>query len=145
MVLKTTIIQYGWSYGKRDDQYDNESLGSTETAVNLEKSVKIPMRNKKSEHDVKMCGRQEDKNTNKNTNGQGWTTTDVNSKRKPKSMASSNTIIDSIISSINIECNIDTNGTIEAKIDSPVSNNRCTIPDKNVYDKNVHDEDKKNK
>jgi hypothetical protein len=97
MVLKTTLIQYGWSYGKGDDQYDNESLGSTETAVNLEKSVKILMRNKKNEHDVKMCSRQEDKDTNKNTNDQGWTTIDANSKRKPKSMASSNTIIDSII------------------------------------------------
>jgi hypothetical protein len=114
----------------------------------LEKSVKISMRNKKNEHDVKMCSRQEDrnKNKNKNTNDQGWTTIDANSKRKPKSMASSNTIIDSIISSTNIECNIDTNGTIEAKIDSPVRNNRCTVPDKNVYNKNVHDEvyDKKN-
>jgi hypothetical protein len=146
MVLKTTFIQYGWSYGKGDDQYDNESLGSTETAVNLEKSVENSMRNKKNEYDAKMCSRQEDKNTNKNTNNQGWTAIDANSKRKPKSMASSTTIIESIISSINIECNIDTNGTIEAKIDSPVSNNRCIIPDKNVYDKNVHDKvyDKKN-
>jgi hypothetical protein len=61
-------------------------------------------------------------------------------------MASNNTSIDSIISSINIECNIDTNGTIEAKINSPIRNNRCTIPDKKVYDKNAHDEvyDKKN-
>jgi hypothetical protein len=105
------------------------ALLSNKTAVNLEKSVKFLMKNKKNEHDVKMCSRQEDKNTNKNT-----------SKRKPKSMASSNTIIDSIISSINIECNIDTNGTIEAKIDPPVRNNICTISDKNVYDKNVHDE-----
>jgi hypothetical protein len=146
MVIKTTFVHTGWSYCKGDDQYDNESLGSTETAVNLEKSVKISMRNKKNEHDIKMCSRQEDKNKNKNINDQGWTTIDANSKRKPKSMASNNTTIDSIISSINIECNIDTNGTIEAKINSPIRNNRCTIPDKNVYDKNAHDEayDKKN-
>jgi hypothetical protein len=139
MVIKTTFVHTGWSYGKGDDQYDNESLGSTETAVNLEKSVKISMRNKKNEHDVKMCSRQEDKNKNKNINDQGWTTIEAN-KRKPKSVASNNTSIDSIISSINIECNIDTNGTIEAKINSPIRNNRCTIPDKNVYDKNAHDE-----
>jgi hypothetical protein len=146
IVLKTAIIQYGWSYSKGDDQYDNESLGSTETAVNLEKSVKISVRNKKNEHEVKMCSKQEDKNKNKNINDQGWTTIDANSKRKPKYMASSNTTIDPIISYINIECNIDTNGTIKAKIDSPVRNNRCTIPDKKVYNKNLHDElyDKKN-
>jgi hypothetical protein len=52
MVIKTPFVHTGWSYGKGDDQYDNESLGSTETAVNLKKSVKISMRNKKNEHDV---------------------------------------------------------------------------------------------
>jgi hypothetical protein len=68
MVIKTTFVHTGWSYGKGDDQYDNESLGSTETAVNLEKSLEISMRNKKNEHDVRMCSRQEDKNKNKNIN-----------------------------------------------------------------------------
>jgi hypothetical protein len=34
MVFKTNTIQCGWSYGNDDDQYDNESLGSTKTAVN---------------------------------------------------------------------------------------------------------------
>jgi hypothetical protein len=40
MVFKTNTIHCGWSYGKGDDQYDNESLGSTKTADNLEKSEK---------------------------------------------------------------------------------------------------------
>jgi hypothetical protein len=31
MVIKATVIHSGWSYGKGDDQYDNESLCSTET------------------------------------------------------------------------------------------------------------------
>jgi hypothetical protein len=43
--------------------------------------------------------------------------------------------IDSIISSIDVEFNIDTNETLEANIDSPIRENRCIIPDKNVYDR----------
>jgi hypothetical protein len=37
MVIKSTLVHSGWSYGKGDDQYDNESIGSTRTAFNLEK------------------------------------------------------------------------------------------------------------
>jgi hypothetical protein len=81
MVIKAAFLHSGWSYGNGDDQYDNESLGSTKTAFNLEKSVENLKKNKKNEYDKKMCSRQEDKHTNKH----GWTTIDVNSKRKPKS------------------------------------------------------------
>jgi hypothetical protein len=130
MVFKTTLIHCGWSYGKGDDQYDNESIGSTKNAVNLEKSVKNSKKNKKNEHDKKMCSSRQEA---KHTNDQGWTTIDANSKRKPKSTNSEHTTINSTISSIdiefNIEFNIDTNGTLEAKIDSPVQKNHCTIPD----------------
>jgi hypothetical protein len=125
MVIKLTFVQCGWSYGDGDDQYDNESLGSTEIAVVWEKSVKNLVKNKKNKHDDKMCSRQEDKHTNY----QGWTAIDANSKRKPKSTNSKLTTIGSIISSIDIEFNIDTSGTLEAKIVSPVRTNRCTIPD----------------
>jgi hypothetical protein len=65
------------------------------------------------------------------------TTIDANSKSKPKSTNSELKTIDSIISSIDIEFNIDTNGTLEAKIDSPVRKNCCTIPDTRF---NNHDE-----
>jgi hypothetical protein len=88
-------------------------------------------RNKKNEYDVKMCSRQEDKHTN----DQGWTTIDTNSNRKPKSKTNNNTTIDSIISSIDVEFNIDTNGTLEANIASPTRKNRCIVPDKKVYDR----------
>jgi hypothetical protein len=64
MVIKSTFVQCGWSYGNGDDQYDNESLGSTETAVVWEKSVENSMKKKRNKHDNKMCSRQEDKHTN---------------------------------------------------------------------------------
>jgi hypothetical protein len=64
MVIKPTFVQFGWSYGNGDDQYDNESLGSTETAVVWEKSVESSMKNKKNKHDDKKYSRQEDKHTN---------------------------------------------------------------------------------
>jgi hypothetical protein len=105
MVTKPTFVHSGWSYGKGDDQYDNESIGSTETVVKLEKSMENLSSNKKNEYDVKMCSRQEDKQ--QHTNDQGWTAIETNSKRKPKSKNSRGTSIDSIISSINIDFNID--------------------------------------
>jgi hypothetical protein len=83
-------------------------------------------RNKKNEYDAKMCSRQEEEEE-KHTKDQGWTTIDTNSNRKPKSRTNNNTTIDSIISSIDVEFNIDTNGTLEASIDSPIRENRCIV------------------
>jgi hypothetical protein len=130
MVIKLTSVLRGWSYGNGDDQYDYESIGSTETVVKLKKSMENSSRNKKNEHDDKMCSRRQEE---QHTNDQGWTTIDMNSKRKPKSKTSNKTTIDSIISTIDVEFNIDTNGTLEATIDSPVRKNVCTVPDKIVY------------
>jgi hypothetical protein len=127
MVIKLTFVHSGWSYGKGDDQYDNDSIGSTETVVKLKKSVENSSSNKKSEYDGKMCSRQEDKQ--QHTNNQGWTTIETNSKRKSKSKNSRSASIGSIISYIDIDFNIDENGTLEATIDSPARENRCTIPD----------------
>jgi hypothetical protein len=126
MVIKATILHSGWSYGKGDDQYDNESLGSTKTAVKLEKSMENSSRSKKNEYDVKMCNRQDDKNKNKNTNDQGWTAINKKSKCKPNSTNNKSTTIDSIISSIDIEFNIDMNGTLEATIGSLTKKMRST-------------------
>jgi hypothetical protein len=123
MVIKATVTHSGWSYGNGDDQYDNESLGSTKTAVKLKKLIENSCRNKKNGYDIKMCSKQEDKNKNKNTNDQGWTTIDKTSKRKPNSTHSKSTTIDSIISFIDIELNINMNGTLEATIDSPTRKN----------------------
>jgi hypothetical protein len=130
MVFKTTLIPCGWSYGNGDDQYDNESLGSTINVINLKKSVENLMNNKKNEYDETMCSRQDGKHTDE----QGWTTIDAN-KPKPKSKTSNKITIDSIISTTDIEFSIDKNGTLEATIDSPIRENRCIVPDKNVYDK----------
>jgi hypothetical protein len=80
--------------------------------------------NKKNEYEVKMCSRQDNKNKNKNTNDQGWTTINKKSKRNPNSTNNKSTTIDSIISSIGIEFNIDMNGTLEATIDSPTRKKR---------------------
>jgi hypothetical protein len=49
MVIKETILHSGWSYGNGDDQYDNESLGSTRTVVKKKKLVENPTSNKKNE------------------------------------------------------------------------------------------------
>jgi hypothetical protein len=125
MVIKTPIIQCGWSYGNGDDQYDNESVGSTKPAINPEKKARKLKKHSQNEKPKKMCNKQYDKHTN----DQGWTTIEAKDKRKPKLTISKHTIIDSIISSIDIEFNIDKNGTLEATIDSPVRENRCTIPD----------------
>jgi hypothetical protein len=78
-----------------------------------------------------MCSKQHDK---QHTTDQGWTTIDEKSKREPNSRNNKNTNIDSIILSIDIEFNIDKNGTLEATIDSPTRKNRSVVPDKKAYD-----------
>jgi hypothetical protein len=50
MVIKATVIHSGWSYGNGDNQYDNESLCSTETVENLEKKEENSLKNKKNEY-----------------------------------------------------------------------------------------------
>jgi hypothetical protein len=55
MVIKSAFVHSGWSYGKGDDQYDNESIGSTKTVVKLEKSMENSSSNKKNEYDTKIC------------------------------------------------------------------------------------------
>jgi hypothetical protein len=134
MVIKSIFVHSGWSYGEGDDQYDNESLGSTRKVFTLKKSMENSSRNKKNEYDAKMCSRQEEEEE-KHTKDQGWTTIDTNSNRKPKSRTNNNTTIDSIISSIDVEFNIDKNGTLEASIDSPIQENRCIVSDKKAYNK----------
>jgi hypothetical protein len=88
LVIKATVTHSGWSYGNGDDQYDNESLCSTETAKNLEKKEENSMKNKKNEYEDKMCSRQEDL---QHTNNQEWTAIDKKSKRKPNSRNNKNT------------------------------------------------------
>jgi hypothetical protein len=47
MVIKDTLLHSGWSYGNGDDQYDNESIGSTKDVFSLKKSIEISKKNKK--------------------------------------------------------------------------------------------------
>jgi hypothetical protein len=123
MVIKATLIHSGWSYGNGDDQYDNESIGSTRTVQKLEKSMENSSRNKKSELVRIMCTN----NTDKHTDEEGWTTIDVNSSRKPKTKNNKQTLLESIISTINIETNNDKNGAPKVTVDSPTRNNRYTL------------------
>ena len=127
MVIKETILHSGWSYGNGDDQYDNESLGSTRTVLILEKLMENSSSNKKNEkHDI--IG---SRNKDKHTEEYGWTTIGINSSRKPKTKNEMPTPIDSVITTININPKIVKKGAPEAQIDSPIRNNRCTLSDDN--------------
>jgi hypothetical protein len=115
MVIKTTFVHSGWTYGKGDDQYDNESLGSTRKVLTLKKSKKNSSRNKKNEQVEIMCSRNKEEHTNEH----GWTTIDNNSIRKPKKTTSKQTSIVSIISTSDIETKTNKNGAPEAQINPP--------------------------
>ena len=128
MVFKTPTSQYGRHYGKDNDQYDDESIGSTKTATNSVKFVEKSTEKGKIEGNKKMCSKQQEENNEKE-----WTTIEANSKRKPKSNSNKNTTMDTIISSIDVDFNIDKNGLLKARIDSPKRNNRCNIPDTQEY------------
>jgi hypothetical protein len=127
MVIKDNLLHTGWSYGNGDDQYDNDSIGSTKTAVETKKLMEISRKNKKNEQE-KLMGIN---NNSTNNDEQGWTTIDVNGKsnRKPKSKTNRQSSIDSIITTINVDFIKVVKGAPEAKIDSPTRENRCTIPD----------------
>jgi hypothetical protein len=68
LVIKATVTHSRRSYGNSDDQYDNESVGPTKTALKLEKLMENSCRNKKNGYEVKMGSRQDNKNKNKNKN-----------------------------------------------------------------------------
>ena len=125
MVFKTPLTHCGWSYGKGDDQYDNESIGSTKVATNLVKFGTKMMEEDQNEENKKMCNKQYDEHTG----GNEWTTVHANSNRKPKTNITKHISTDSIISTIDVELSIDSNGTLEAKIDSPTRQTRCIVPD----------------
>jgi hypothetical protein len=126
MVIKDTLLHSGWSYGNGDDQYDNESIGSTIDVFSLKKSIEIPKKNKKNENKKKMYS---NKDRKEHTDEQGWTTIEANSNRKAKSEISNHSSIDSIIATINVDINQFSKGAPEAKIDSPTRENRCIISD----------------
>jgi hypothetical protein len=126
MVIKLTFVHSGRSYGNGDDQYDNESLGSTRTVFTSEKLMKNSSSNKKNEK-VEIIG---SRNKDKHIEEHGWTKIGTNSNRKPKTKNEKQTSIDSIITTININPRIVKQGAPEAQIDSPIRYNRCTLPDK---------------
>ena len=124
MVIKDTLLHSGWSYGNGDDQYDNESVGSTKNVFETKKFAGKSKENRRNNHEGKMCS----SNNKERTDEQGWTTIETNRRRKPKSEIT-NQSIDSIIATINVDINKFLKGAPEAKIDSPVRENRCTIAD----------------
>jgi hypothetical protein len=125
MVIKDAPIHYGWSYGNGDDQYDNESVGSTKKVTETEKFAGKMEENRQNKNEGKMCS----SNNKEHTDDQGWTTISADSRRKPKSETINQPSIDSIIATINVDINKFLKGAPEAKIDSPVRDNRCTIAD----------------
>jgi hypothetical protein len=125
MVIKDTLLHSGWSYGNGDDQYDNESVGSTKNVFETEKSAGKSTKNRQNKNEGKMCS----SNNKEHTDDQGWTTISADSNRKPKTMTINQSYIDSIIATINVDVNKFLKGAPEAKIDSPIRNNRCTIAD----------------
>jgi hypothetical protein len=141
MVIKTTFVRSGCSYSKGDDQYDNESLGSTRKVLTLKKSKKNLSRNKKNEQVGIMCSRNKEEHTDEH----GWATIDNNSSRKPKKMISKQTSIESIISTINIETKTNKNGAPEAQINPPTRKIVCSLPEEIVKQGEEEQEDTKTK
>jgi hypothetical protein len=127
MVIKETILHSGWSYGNGDDQYDNESLGSTRTVFISEKLMENSSSNNKNQK-IELIG---SRNKDKHTEEYGWTKIGINSNRKPKTKNETPTPIDSVIATININPEMVQKGAPKAQIDSPIRNNRCTISDDN--------------
>jgi hypothetical protein len=135
MVIKTTLVHSGWSYGKGDDQYDNESLGSTRKVLTLKKLMENSSRNRKNEQVGIMCS----KNKEEHTDEHGWTTIDNNNSRRPKKTTSKQTSIESIISTIDIETKTNKNGAPEAQINPPTKKTYA------IYQKKSLNKEKKNK
>jgi hypothetical protein len=75
MVIKETILHSGWSYGNGDDQYDNESLGSTRTVFISEKLMENSSSSKKNGK-IELIG---SRNKDKHTEEYGWTKIGINS------------------------------------------------------------------
>ena len=125
MVFKTHIDHCGWSYGKGDDQYDTESIGSTKAATNSAKFDGKMKENDENGDGRKMCSKQYAEHTGEYE----WTKVKANSNRKPKASTTKHTSTDSIIMSIDVELKLDSKGSREAKIVSPARTIRCTVPD----------------
>jgi hypothetical protein len=128
MVIKTTFVHSGWSYGKSDDQYDNESLGSTRKVLTLKKMIENSSRNRKNEQVGIMCSTNKEEHTDEH----GWTTIDNNSSRKPKKMNSNQTSVESIIPTIDIETKNNKNGAPEAQVNPPTRKIVCYLPEELV-------------
>jgi hypothetical protein len=96
MVIKTTILHSGWSYGNGDDHYNNDSIGSTRTVNNLEKLMENSSRNKKNEPVEIMCSRIKKEKHTQHSDEHGWTKINANSSHKPKRKNSQEHLIQKI-------------------------------------------------
>ena len=70
-----------------------------------------------------MCSRNKDKHTDE----EGWTAIDVNGNRKPKMMNNKQPIMESIISTINIEKTVVKKEAAKAVMELPTRENRYTL------------------
>ncbi|OEU06122.1 hypothetical protein FRACYDRAFT_256355 [Fragilariopsis cylindrus CCMP1102] len=112
-----------------EDMYDNISIGSTKEARSGDKLDQKSMKLKtNSENGIIGIS-----DTDTDTDEQGWTTINASGGRKPKTTTMERAIIDSIITTINVATKTVKNGAIEVRIESPVRNNRCIIPDDASY------------
>jgi hypothetical protein len=122
MVIKATLLHSGWSYGNGDDQYDNEYIGTSRKEFNLKKSIENSSSNKKNGGAEIMCNRNKDKHTDED----GWTTIDAHNNRKPKKKNKKQTLIESNKSAINVGPKIDRKKDPEAQIETSIRENKYT-------------------
>ena len=132
MITKPVLIHHGWSHTNGEDMYDNISIGSTKETENGKNLVQKSLKMKENTQDGMIGSKNNGKMTN-NDDEQGWTTIEANGRRKPKTTTMERPIIDSIITTINVETTT-VHGAMEVRIESPVRSNRCIIPDKTESD-----------
>ena len=125
MITKPVLIHHGWSHTNGEDMYDNISIGSTKEARSGDKLDQKSMKLKKNSENgiIGISG------TDTDTDVQGWTTIKANGRRKPKTTTMERPIIDSIITTIDVETMTVQDGVMEVRIESPERRNRCIIPD----------------
>ena len=101
MITKPLLIRQGWSHTNGEDMYDNVSIGSTKEAQSGGKLDQKPMKLKENSENGIIGSSDNGKMTD--TDEQGWTKIKTNGSRKPKMKNNEQPIIDSIITTIDIE------------------------------------------
>ena len=127
MVIKEANLHSGWSYGNGDDQYDNESLGSTKGVLNLEKSMENSSNNTKN-GTLEIIGSKISKRNEHTDEEYGWTTIGIKSKRKPKTTERTPLTEEIVTTNNNSSKTVEKEET-EAQIETTKKNNRYALPE----------------